>query len=178
MWRTLTGLAAAAGALGGAIAVAQPSEHRPAHAQQPAPVAGHSASAGAAEAVGRVAAIAAGQARTLRSDVRHCARRRGAEVQTRCDFHALARAAAGAKLNGVILGSAAPDVRGRACARMASRLRGFMGAIAYLAVDGTRSRLWPGQVRADARAAASVAGHVGRVARPGRCTPGADGPSV
>jgi hypothetical protein len=45
-------------------------------------------------------------------------------------------------------------------------------------VDGTRSRLWPGQVRADARAAASVAGHVGRVARPGRCTPGADGPSV
>jgi hypothetical protein len=191
MWRILTA-AVAAGVLGAATMAEQLSDgHTTAHAHvapepvaaarvAPAPASGAprdraSRGTGSAAALRSVARIAAEQAGALRGEVRHCTRIPAAPERTRCDHMALAHAAAAAKLNAVIL-SAARERVSPPCARMAARMGGLLSALAFIAVDGTRSLPWPRQVRASARAAARVAIRLGRAARPAACVPGAGGP--
>jgi hypothetical protein len=119
----------------------------------------------------RIAVIGAGQARTLRSDVRRCARR---SARGRCARMALGHAAAGARLNGIVLDEIVARLRAGLCLRLAGRLGGLMGALAYLADDGVRSVGTPGVTWAAARAASRIGRRViafERGARPRRCGP-------
>jgi hypothetical protein len=117
----------------------------------------------------RIAVIAAGQARTLRRSVRHCARTRS---PGRCSFMALARAGAGARLNSFILRQIVLRLPPGACRGFAARLGALMGALAYVADEGVRGTTTAGATRAAARAASRVNGAVIAFARrppPRRC---------
>jgi hypothetical protein len=117
----------------------------------------------------RIAVIAAGQARTLRRSVRRCARPRS---PGRCSFMALARAVAGARLNGFILRQIVLRLPSGACRGFAGRLGALMGALAYVADEGVRGVTTAGATRAAARAASRVNGAVIAFARrppPRRC---------
>jgi len=124
-------------------------------------------------------AIATDQAHTLRRAVRACARR---PRRASCVIVALQQAGAGAKLNGVILNAIAALPSAAGCRAALAVLGATMATLAYLAVDGTRSTPWPAQVRADARAAARVAGRVIAAAadtrRVGDCAPRRAGPQL
>jgi hypothetical protein len=117
----------------------------------------------------RIAVIAAGQARTLRRSVRRCARPRS---PGRCSFMALARAAAGARLNSFILRQIVLRLPPGGCRGFAGRLGGLMGALFYVAEEGVRGITTAGAIRAAARAASRVDGAViafARRAPPRRC---------
>jgi hypothetical protein len=111
--------------------------------------------------LGRLGAIAAGQAQTLLREIRACGR---PAPSGRCLVLALGHASAGAKMNGVILAAARPGLEAQRCRRALDRLGAMMATIAYLGVDAAHSGPWPAEVRADARAAAVVARRMGGVA--------------
>src|SRR4051794_20500794 len=124
-------------------------------------------------------ALATAEAHTLRHDVRTCAR---PPRRASCVLMALEHAGAGAKLNGVILTAIAAIPAAAGCRAALAALLAPMTTLAYLAVDGTRSTPWPAEVRADARAAARVAGAVIAAAaatrRLGDCAPRRAGPQL
>jgi hypothetical protein len=107
-----------------------------------------------------IRAVAAGQARELRSGVRRCAARRGPARGT-CATQSLAHAGAGAKLNGIVLRAIAARLPPGPCMRAAGRLAGLVSTIAGIAVDGARDAAWqPAAAWAAARAAARAGGRV------------------
>jgi hypothetical protein len=104
-----------------------------------------------------IAAIGAGQARTLRAAVRRC-RPRAAAGQ--CALVALEHAAAGAKLSEIVLRAVSARLPAGPCMRIAARLAGLVSTIGYLARDGVRSRTWPGYTWGAASASARVGARV------------------
>jgi hypothetical protein len=173
MWRIAGAMLVAVALSAAAAAKDQVSDGRPVRVAE-----GGTARASSSIVGHRVAAIAAQQAGTLRRELRRCEPLRARQARTRCEQMALAHVAAGAKLNAIILRAGGPSAAGSECARLAARLAGLAGTLAFLGVEAGRSTPWPDQVSADARAALRVAGRIRRVARPGACTPGMDGPRV
>jgi hypothetical protein len=104
-----------------------------------------------------VAAIGAGQARELRAAVHRCGTQ---AARGRCALMPLAHAASGARLSEVVLRAVSARVVAGPCMAMASRLAGLVSTIAWLGVDGVRSRTWPGYTWRAARAAARTGARV------------------
>jgi hypothetical protein len=105
-----------------------------------------------------IAAIGAQQARTLRAVVHGCAAR---TARGPCVTMALAHAAAGARLNAVLLRAIAARLPEGPCLRVAGRLAALMATLGFLGVDGSRGAAWhPEAAWAAARAASRVASRV------------------
>ena len=154
-------VAAALAAAVGAAIVAQAARtaplERPASARAGHPGPPVMPDAAAIGSLRMVARIGAQQARTLRAAVRRC---RPGPRPGRCALVALEHAAAGAKLSEVVLRAVMARVRSGPCADIGGRLRGWVSAIAYIAVDGVRSATWPGYTWGAARASARVGARV------------------
>ena len=159
MRRSLVAAALVAGV--GAAIVSQATRttlvERPASARPASPEPSVMPDAAAIGSLRMVARIGAQQARTLRAAVRRC----GPEPRPgRCALVALEHAAAGANLSEVVLRAVTARVPAGPCADLGAKLRGFVSAIAYIAVDGVRSATWPGYAWGAARASARVGARV------------------
>jgi hypothetical protein len=125
--------------------------------------------AAAIDALRANARIGAQQARTLRAAVRRC---RGRPAPGPCVLVALEHAAAGAKLNAIVLRAVAARLRPGPCMTIDLRLAGLASTIAYLAVEGVRSMSWPGATWAAAGASVRAGARIIAVYRepwPRRC---------